>query len=167
MKVLEHFSIPYQGLKNGMHTFRFIVDEGFFESFETSFVTKGSFDVALEFDKRPDMSIAVFHCEGKVTVPCDRCLVEFELPVITDFTLHIKYGENDPNEDEVIFIDTETSKINFAQYIYEWICISLPMVRMHEDISDCDPEVIRKLSGDQEETKDSVWSSLNKLNFDN
>ena len=29
MKVLDHFSIPYQGLKNGMHTFHFQVDDAF------------------------------------------------------------------------------------------------------------------------------------------
>lgn len=168
MKVLEHFSIPYQGLKNGMHTFWFEVDNDFFAAFEDSFIKQGGFKVRLELDKRPDMAIAIFDCEGHVVLPCDRCLLDFEMPLVLDFKLHIKYGDPDPNEDEVMFIDAETSKINFAQYIYEWICISLPMIRMHEDVNDCDPLMIEKLSNRSNENDiDNVFSTLKNIKFDN
>jgi uncharacterized protein len=167
MNVLDHFSIPYQGLKNGMHTLHFKVDEGFFESFENSIVKSGVFDVEMELDKRPDLSIATFNCDGHVVLPCDRCLLDFELPLSVDFTIHIKYGEPTKDDDEVLFLDPETSHINVAQHIYEWICISLPMVRTHEEVSDCDPEMIRKLTQSDEADNNedtSIWASL-KNNF--
>ncbi|MFM2392461.1 MAG: hypothetical protein RLZZ546_438 [Bacteroidota bacterium] len=168
MKVLEHFSIPYQGLKNGMHTFWFEVENVFFEAFEESFIKQGGFKVKLDLDKRPDMAIAIFECDGYVVLPCDRCLLDFEMPLSLEFKLHIKYGAPDPNEDEVMFIDLETSKINFAQYIYEWICISLPMVRMHSDIKNCDPLMIEKLSNNSIENEDdNIFSKLKNIKFDN
>ena len=69
---------------------------------------------------------------------------------------------------KVIFIDEYTSIINVAQYIYEWVTISLPMIRMHEDIADCDPDVIKKLNGsDSESDKDSIWTNLKNMNFEN
>ncbi|MBK8702057.1 MAG: DUF177 domain-containing protein [Saprospiraceae bacterium] len=167
MKVLEHFSIPYQGLKNELHTFHFQVDEAFFHCFENALVGKGEFEVELELDKRPDMAIANFSLTGHVVVPCNRCLEDFELPIETDFTLHIKYGDNDSGNDEVIFIDPDTSKVNFAQPIYEWICVSLPMVTVHEDIEDCDPEMIKKLKGESDDDDDdNIWSGLKKMNLD-
>lgn len=167
MKVLDHFSIPYQGLKNGMHTFHFQVDDAFFACFETPLVKRGAFEVTLELDKRPDMAIAVFHLDGKAEVVCDRCLGEFMLPVKSSFKLHIKYGIDRDDEDEVMFIDAETSKVNFAQPIYEWICISLPMIKVHENEADCDQEVVSRLKDASEDEDDhSPWSSLKDLNFE-
>ncbi len=168
MNVLDHFSIPYQGLKNGMHTFHFNVDEGFFKSFEDSFISSGVFEVEMELDKRPDMAIAIFNCDGHVVLPCDRCLLDFDLPVSLDFTIHIKYGEPTNADDEVLFISTETSHVNFAQHIYEWVCISLPMVRTHDDMKDCDPVIIKKLKESSEDNnEDGVWSSLKNFKTDN
>ena len=168
MKTLDHFSIPYKGLKNGMHTFHFNVDDSFFDCFEKSIIQRGSVKVDLYFDRRSDLASAEFHCEGSVVVNCDRCLLDFNYPIETDFTLLIKEGEVDPDEDEVIFIDEYTSIINVAQYIYEWVTISLPMIRMHEDIADCDPDVIKKLNGsDSESDKDSIWTNLKNMNFEN
>ncbi len=167
MKVLDHFSIPYQGLKNGMHTFHFQVDDTFFTCFESPLVKRGRFEVTLDLDKRPDMAIASFTMTGAAEVICDRCLGEFMLPMETEFTLHIKYGEGDEADDEVMFIDTETSKVNFAQPIYEWICISLPMVKSHEDESECDPEVIARLNGNSDgDTDTGPFSSLKDLSFE-
>lgn len=167
MKVLDHFSIPYQGLKNGMHTFHFQVDDAFFECFEAALVKRGNFEVTLDLDKRPDMAIAEFTLTGAAEVTCDRCLGEFMLPMDTFFTLHIKHGAGDEAEDEVMFIDVETSKVNFAQPIYEWICVSLPMFKSHEDEADCDQEVISRLKDGADNDSDvGPWSSLKDLNFE-
>lgn len=167
MKVLDHFSVPYQGLKNGMHTFHFQVDDTFFECFESALVKRGSFEVTLDIDKRPDMAVASFILEGEAEVTCDRCLGEFMLPLDTEFVLHIKYGTGDDSEDEVMFIDEDTHQVNFAQPIYEWICLSLPMVKAHEDVADCDPEVIQRLKDSGDDSDDnSPWSSLKDLHFE-
>ena len=173
MNVLDHFSIPYQGLKNGMHQFRFDVDDDFFDTFEKPFVEKGRLEVLMNFDKRPSLSVAEFSISGRVEVRCDRCLQEFMLDIASEFILHIKFGDPQLNEDEVMFIETEASIINFADYIYECICLSVPMVNTHDDLDECDQDVVSRLyqpSGDElttEEDKPDIWQSLKTLKIDN
>jgi uncharacterized protein len=170
MKVLDHFDVPYLGLKNGSHTFHFEVEDSFFQEFEGSQIKRGQFKVKLELDKRPDMGIADITCDGSVTIPCDRCLSDFSMPINADLHLHIKYGEVILDNEEVVYISQDTSKVNFAQHIYEIITISLPMIRMHDDVQDCDQDVIKKMhipveEEDQEET--NRWGALKNLNLDN
>jgi uncharacterized metal-binding protein YceD (DUF177 family) len=172
MNVLDHFSIPYQGLKNGMHQFKFDVDDDFFDTFDKPFVEKGSLEVNMNFDKRPSLSVAEFSISGEVEVRCDRCLQEFMLDIASEFILHIKFGDPQLNEDEVMFIETEASIINFAEYIYECICLSVPMINTHEDLVECDPEVVSRLYQSEEdevsskEEKPDVWQSLKTIKFD-
>lgn len=169
MKVLDHFSIPYKGLKNGAHRFVFEVDDAFFAAFENSYVAGGKIAAELEFDKRPDLAIATFGVQGKVRVSCDRCLQEFDKEVEGDFTLHVKTGLPDPDQDEVMFIDPETSVINFGTYLYESISLLLPMSIVHDNIGDCDPDIVSKMSGradDEEKKMGNIWDSLKGLDFD-
>ena len=41
------------------------------------------------------------------------------------------------------------------------------MVRMHEDIADCDPDVIKKLNIELSDDDDSIWSNLKNMNLEN
>jgi uncharacterized protein len=166
MKVLDHFSIPYLGLKNGFHIFHFEVDNDFFGEFDSSLIKKGQFKVTMELDKRPDMAIADISCIGSVTTSCDRCLSDFDLPLDAEMQLHIKYGDENQDNDEVIYITAETSKVNFAQYIYEIITISLPMIRMHKEIKDCDQDVVSKMQlddQDDDEPANGLWDALKDI----
>lgn len=169
MNVLDHFSIPYIGLKNGTHRFVFEVDDAFFESFENSYVSGGDLKVELDLDKASEMAIADFQVVGSVDVTCDRCLQIFDMPVEADFKLHIKVGEVDPDQDEVLFIDSEASIVNFATYIYESISLWLPMSIVHDDISECDPEMVSRMRLEDDgskPTKSEIWDSLKGLDFD-
>lgn len=168
MDLLEHFSIPYLGMKNGLHDYNFEVDKPFFEVFKNDQIFNGDLKVTLEIDKRPDMGEAFFHIKGYVEVECNRCLSPVNLEIDVDEKLHIKYGEEDLNEDEVIFINPETSRINFAQVIYEYICLALPMITAHEDIEDCDQKVVERLNDNDEDDDsggNSIWGSLDGINF--
>ena len=87
----------------------------------------------------------------------------------SDVRLHIKYGEESLDDDEVMFIGLETSSINFAHVIYEYICLALPLTRMHEDEDDCDPAVIGKLKENKSEDLDdenpNIWGNLKDLDL--
>ncbi|MBK8388721.1 MAG: DUF177 domain-containing protein [Saprospiraceae bacterium] len=167
MNVLDHFSVPYLGLKNGIHQINFEVDDSFFLTFENSYVEGGKLKVEMSLDKRSDLAVADFIFDGNVRVTCDRCLQSFDHPIEGDSKLHIKIGLQDPDQDEVLFIDQETSSINFASYIYECICLLLPMSITHEDIDDCDPEMIAKLNKTNDDaTKNDIWNSLKGLDLE-
>jgi len=47
MESLNHFSIPIQGLKDGVHPFKFQIDRTFFKLFEESPIEEGKFEVNL------------------------------------------------------------------------------------------------------------------------
>ena len=154
MKYLDHFSVPYMGLKNGSHIFNFEVDDQFFNYFENETISSGHVNVQLTLDKRADMSEAFFDFVGDVQLNCDRCLAPLTYDLDHESKLLIKYGEEDLDEDEVMFIHPEVSIINFAHIIYEFILLSLPMIVSHEDINECDQDIISKINikGDPTDT---------------
>jgi uncharacterized metal-binding protein YceD (DUF177 family) len=172
MNVLDHFSVPYKGLGNGIHHLNFNVDSAFFKEFEESHIDNGNFDVDVELDKRQDHSILLFSIKGKTKTSCDRCLSKIQLPIVGSFELHIKAGENEGSNDEIMFIHPDTSIINLAQVVYEFILLSIPIIKIYdcEDDTDppCDFDVLDKLDEREEESDDkqgNVWDTLNDLDL--
>lgn len=100
-------------------------DGQFFASFENSEIKDADLDIAVDIDN-DEFEIAV-ECgiQGTVTVICDRCLEDLVLPVSTSF------------------VEDETLDLN--QDIYDFVCLSLPMRRVHPD-GECNEETLRYLS---------------------
>jgi uncharacterized metal-binding protein YceD (DUF177 family) len=166
MNVLDHFSVPFKGLKNGVHAYKFDIDDAFFAAYENAYINKGRLEGSLSLDKRSDLAVATLVIRGKVELPCDRCLKDLYLDVKGDSILHIKFGVSDEEYDEVLFIDPEASHINFADFVYDCVCLSLPMVRVHEDESLCDPDMIAKLHANKSTVKvENVFAALQGLNL--
>ncbi len=167
MTLLDHFSVPYKGLKSGLHELTFDIDTAFFQEFDSTIKVENRFNVLLNLDKRHDIADAVFDIKGDIIVECDRCLGPLNIEIQSENTIRIKYGDPELNNDEVIFTDENTSIINFAQIIYEFVILSIPIMKMHENIDDCDPEVIKKLNNQAEENESSqsVWKDLKDLKF--
>jgi len=174
MNVLDHFSVPYKGLGNGIHLFNFTVDSSFFKEFENSHIDNGNFDVDVELDKRQDHSILHFEIIGKTNTSCDRCLSLIDLPLHGNYKLHVKHGENEVSNDEIMFIHPETSILNLAQVTYEFILLSMPIIKIYdcdtEKLPPCNFEVLDKLNYEEEEDDESdeqsnVWDSLKDIDF--
>jgi uncharacterized metal-binding protein YceD (DUF177 family) len=167
MNMLDHFSVPYLGLKDGNHTIKFEVDDAFFEYFDQSIIRRGTFSVLLNLDKRPDMGVAELEFEGEAELECDRCLSPLIMYLEDNWRVHIKFGEDIIEDEELIVLPPETSSINFAQSIYEAIVLALPMIKVHEDDAECDPVMISKLhSGSSEEEKENnIWGGLKDLDL--
>ena len=51
MRSMGEYVIPFVGLKTGIHTYEFDVDDTFFEGFEYSIIEKGKVHVKLELEK--------------------------------------------------------------------------------------------------------------------
>ena len=52
---------------------------------------------------------------------------------------------------EVIVVEDREAGIDLGQVIYDYVCTSLPLVRVHPD-GECDPEVVKYLGGGKPET---------------
>jgi len=168
MDALAQYSIPVSGMRNGMHEFDFTVDSGFFKHFEASPIQEGTADVRLYFEKRTDMYVMVFDFSGSIQTECDRCLDEMELPIEGNEQLLVKFDEEPGEEEaEVIYIPYGLQELNVARYIYEFICLAVPLIKTHDDSDEeCNPEMLKRLNGDSEtnesaeERRSSVWDAL-------
>ena len=171
MDALEHFTIPVSGLHNGPHEFDFEIDGSFFKCFPESPIKEGNVAVHFIFDKQSDMYTMTFQLEGTVKTACDRCLEEFDLPIEDDQTLLVKFDEKEWDDAEIIYILKDTPRLNVALYIYEFINLSVPIVKTHDDAEEkCDPEMLKFLEqGSDVEPPDAspVWDALKGLQNDN
>lgn len=170
MKDLKQFIIQYDGLKLGSHDFQFDINEKFFEELNYPEITKGNFHVDLLLEKHSTMMVLNFKIKGSTLLTCDRCNQEFDFNFETEQKLIVKFGEVESEEsDEIIVIPNNRIDFDIAQFIYEYIILSIPQRILHDE-KDCDPEVLKFLNRNstKEEPRkretDPRWDILKKLN---
>ena len=174
MNYLSQYTLPFSGLSEGKHQFDFTVNDRFFAEFETSEVEKGELRVLVELEKRSTYLSLTFSIGGVVELICDRCLENFIFPVESHRKLLVKFSEK-PVEDEaeLIYLHPNDFQVEIAQYIYEFVILSLPIRRIHPDGEDgeslCDPVMIKKLEElryhgkTSDEPEDPRWKELKKF----
>jgi uncharacterized metal-binding protein YceD (DUF177 family) len=172
VKAKHLYVIPFKGLKIGKHEFVYEIDDHFFEGHPESEIQKGRVKVEILMEKRSTMLEFRFLLNGEVTVTCDRCLDEFEMPVEFESVLFVKFGE-EPEEqsDEIIVLSHNDFELDVEPYIYEFIHLSLPVKRVHPDdasgLSTCNKEMLKKLNEyivrENESDIDPRWNDLKNL----
>jgi uncharacterized metal-binding protein YceD (DUF177 family) len=152
------YAIPLRGLKIGVCRFDFKLDDAFFQIIEGSEIQHGSVSVDAEVERYNNMMIINFYLQGEVEVACDRCLDLFYIPVEADAVLSVRFSNLMPDnqeylaedsEEDIIFVDPSDEMLDVAHYLYESVCLSLPIQRIHSDDENgnslCDPDVIKYL----------------------
>jgi uncharacterized metal-binding protein YceD (DUF177 family) len=174
MNYLSQYTLPFSGLSEGKHLFDFDVNDRFFAEFETSEVEKGELKVQVELEKRSTYLRLTFSLRGIVQLICDRCLENFDYPLESTRELLVKFSDK-PVEDEaeLIYLHPTDYQVEIAQYIYEFVILSLPIRRVHPDGEDgeslCDPVMIKKLEElryhgkTSDEPEDPRWKELKKF----
>jgi len=163
------YSIPIQGLKIGIHRFKYTLDNAFFRQFEDSPIVEGLVEAVLELDIRSDMLLLDFQLEGYSEAECDRCTAAIHLPILTERQLVVKYGDAEGDEDdEVIFISRDTPEFNVAPYLYEFAVLALPITNTYDCESDpnppCNRDVLKYLENEADEGKSNpLWDALKDL----
>lgn len=142
MDVAKRYTIPYKGLKNGHHEFDFEVDGSLFEAFENQEIKRAACRVHIDLERAERMLTLLTTIEGAVTVPCDRCLEDCDVPVHFEGELLVRLSnETDEYDGEVMWLSPSESELPLAQYIYESIVLALPYQRVHPD-GGCNPEML-------------------------
>lgn len=131
MQALRQFSIPYKGLKDGIHEFEFEIQNDFFSAFEDSPVSTGQLISALLLEKKSDHLILNFKTSGTVDTECDRCTSEIQLPINFANDYIVKFGE-DEEEEDVVYIHPDSHEINVARLLYEQIVLALPLIKIYD-----------------------------------
>ena len=92
---------------------------------------KGKLTVELNVKKTSGVFLLEFQTEGFVIVPCDRCLDEMELPILTSDKLKVKLGSSFTEEGDIVVVPEEDGYINIAWFLYEFIALNIPMKHIH------------------------------------
>ena len=120
----------------------------FFESFENTEILDAHLDADVRVEKSGRYIGVDCDVRGEVKVECDRCLDELDMPIDVEIRLSVKYGseesseEPQPGEREVIFVPDTDAELDMSQIIYDYVCLSLPMQRMHRP-GECNPEAMK------------------------
>ncbi len=168
---LLSFVIPIGGLKLGTYSYNYSINQLFFSSFENSIIQNGNVEVALELEKRASLIELIFSIEGKVEVECDRCLEWMEVSISSEEVILLKFGEEESDEADIIYLLPDTQAFSVANLIYEFIHLAVPISNSHEDIGqDCEIDIKQFLVEDKIEEEESentsVWDSLKNIKIE-
>ena len=151
----DDFILPLNGLAQGRSVFRRSAGKEFFELFENSEILDADLETEIVVEKAGrsiwiDGSIA-----GTVTVTCDRCLEDLEMPVEAGFKLSVKFGSpasgaEEEGDREVVFVGDAETDLDLGQTVYDYVCLSLPVQRVHDE-GGCNPDALRYLSSEEAE----------------
>ena len=172
----REFEIAFVGLKPGEHEFTYEITDKFFEPFQQQDFTNCNAKVNLKLDKKSGFMLLKFDVDGKVEVVCDRCGNNLPLQLWDEFNLVVKMVDepevmNEQEEDpDVYYISKGESHLHIADWIYEFINLSIPMQKMCKDDEiggpQCNTEVLEKLKKMEEDAKGSsatIWKGLDKF----
>lgn len=173
MTVMENreFLIPLNGLASGGTRFRWKADGKFFDDFGNADILDA--DIVAEAVAVKNSGGVRVDCSiiGTVTVQCDRCMDDLVLPVDTEVSLKLRYnapadGADDEDGCETVSVSAEDHDFDMRQTVYDYVCVSLPMQRFHND-GECNPEMIERLDRGitvtGTETDENPFESLREL----
>ena len=176
MKANIDTTIQFSGLKSGKYVFNYVLDSGFFEGFENEELKDGNVEFAVNLEKSECYLMIKFTFKGQINSICDRCLGEIIIPVEGEQTLCVKFSDTETSEDEnVVFLPEDAYQIDLAQWMYEYVAVSMPMQKIHPE-GECDPEMLKYINNEEIEREeddnmrmlgegesDPRWDALKKL----
>ena len=146
----DNFIIPLNGLASGETEFSWRAEKEFFEAFGNTEILDADLVVSVIAEKSGRYLGVDCEIDGTVKVECDRCMEDLVIPVSTDVLLSVKYGDEESSEDhqegerEILFVPEGDAELDLSQVIYDYVCLSVPMQRHHEE-GECNPEAIKHL----------------------
>jgi len=169
--VLKAYTIPFAGLKAGMHHFDFELDPTFFEQFTASEIQEATVQVTTTLDRRENMLVFQHALRGSFATVCDRCGEALTLPLEGDFELVVKFGpERGHSDEEILILGPSDYEVELAQFFYEYAHLALPSRSVHPE-GGCDSNMLDLLDEhalwepeqSDEAPADPRWDALKKL----
>ena len=93
-------------------------------------------------------------CEAILDLGCTvRCLDDLSLKVDMERELTVGFGsvhiDEATDEDDVIVVDENEGEIDISQFVYDYICLGLPIMKVHPE-GKCNPEMLKHLASSPE-----------------
>jgi uncharacterized metal-binding protein YceD (DUF177 family) len=151
----REFEIAFVGLKPGIHEFKYEVDKNFFANYSQADFTNCRASISVKLEKNTSFMMLKFEIGGTVNVICDRCGNTLNMDLWDEFNMVIKQVEN-PNEmneneedPDIFYISRTESHLQLADWIYEFVSLSIPMQRMCDEQEmggpQCNKEILAML----------------------
>lgn len=119
-------------MPEGTEEFHYDLDKQFFVNMESTDIRDARVGVDLVVTHRNGVYDLAFSCDGTVTVACDRCLDDLELPIETAYHVVVKYGDSYKDDsDEFIEIPESDSYLNVAYMIFDTVSLAIPIKHVH------------------------------------
>jgi len=176
MNSRREYELAFVGLKPGIHAFEYEIKDRFFEAYQQQDFTNCDAVVKVFLEKSLGFILIRFEVTGTVNVFCDRCGNPLPLDLWDEFKVIVKLVEdpetmNQEEEDpDVYYISRTESHINLADWIYEFINLSIPVQRMcgENEIGgpNCNPEVLAMLKNMEDHARNAenpLWKGLEKF----
>ncbi|MEP6746222.1 MAG: DUF177 domain-containing protein [Bacteroidota bacterium] len=177
------YDIAFVGLKQGIHEYQYEVNDKFFEAYQEQDFRNCRANIKLTLDRQNGFMLLKFEIGGLLEVTCDRCgSPVLPMNLWDEFNVVVKLAEdpdsmNEQEEDpDVYYISRGDSHLHVADWIFEFVNLSIPMQRMcsEEKMGSqyCDNDVLDMLRKGEDEPNGSenpIWKGLDKLkkNLDN
>ncbi len=170
MDYLKQFSIPFKGMLDGIHNYSFEVNEVFFNRFPDSQINQAEIVAEFKTDKQGAIMTVELDINGRVKLPCDRCLSEIFIPISESYQLILKMASETAEDPDLYYLDPNETEWNVAELIYEYSCLSIPYSKLTDCQNmtpvPCNQDVLNKLWTDQEITEQNpIWDELKNLNL--
>src|SRR5688572_27519439 len=173
----REFEIAFVGLKPGVHEYNYQITDRFFEAFQQQDFRNPKAQVKLSLEKNNSFMLLKFEIGGTLEVTCDRCNNNLPLDLWDEFNITVKMVEdpelmNDQEDDpDVYYISRGESHIDVANWIYEFINLSIPMQKTcgltDKNGPACNQEALealKKMEPEETEKKDNpIWKGLEKF----
>ena len=151
----REYDIAFVGLKPGLHEYQYEVDDKFFQEYKQADFSNCKARIKLTLEKNTSFMMLKFEVGGNVDVVCDRCGNNLGMDLWDEFNMVVKLVEN-PDEmnateedPDVYYISRTESHLRIADWIFEFVTLSIPMQRSckEEEIGgpQCNKEVLEML----------------------
>lgn len=166
----NQYKIKFSSLKTGIHSYKFEMEDAFFESYEYSQIEKAKIVAHVQLEKLSTMMILNFDLNGMMDTICDRCTDPIQSEISFQDRLIVKYGdETSSTEEEILVLGPAEFELDLSQYLYEYSHLGIPSKSTHQNDDDCNQEILDRLyysednENDKEEDTDPRWDQLKKL----
>ncbi|HQN82296.1 MAG TPA: hypothetical protein PK485_06025 [Bacteroidales bacterium] len=128
--------VAVKTFSKGTYDYVFRLKKSFFSSFQNEEILDADLTTEIQISRIEEQETAItVKVSGIVVVLCDRCLDRLVVPVSFESIL---------DEEETLECRNDfTGQMDFTQYVYDNICLALPIRRFHESEKDCDQEMLR------------------------
>lgn len=168
------YQIPFVGLKDGVHSYEFVITDRFFESFESAAISSCDLKSAITLHKvdQNNLTLSV-NLNGWIQVSCDRCMVPLMEQLDTSHQVQIKLTDDamllNTDEVDILYLPSSTTVLELDQLFYEYMHLSIPITSTCDnkefDQMPCDSQILKFLNGEKnkEKSADPRWAALEQL----